>query len=86
MNYTDSDIKAIVDTKTEQLQKEIKLKDEEYEILRTTSDQVEEEQRQVIYELKQKLKKLSEYLDNIEDDLLPANCKAVNDMKDIVKG
>lgn len=86
MNYTDSDIKAIVDTKTEQLQKEIRLKDEEYEILRTTSDQVEEEQRQVIYELKQKLKKLSEYLDNIEDDSLPANCEAVNDMRAIVKG
>lgn len=86
MNYTDSDIKAIVDTKTEQLQKEIRLKDEEYEILRTTSDQVEEEQRQVIYELNQKLKKLSKYLDNIEDDLLPADCNAVNDMKAILKG
>ena len=58
MNHTDTDIQAIVDTKTEQLQKEIELKDEEYNILKVTSEQIEEEQRRQIYELQLKIEKV----------------------------
>lgn len=62
MNYTDDDIKAIVDTKTEQLLREIKLKDEEYNILKVTSEQLEAEQQRQIYELQQKIQKTLEAL------------------------
>lgn len=69
MNYTDSDIQAIVDTKTEQLQKEIKLKDEEYNILKITSEQLETEQQRQIYELQQKINKAMEKLKQYKKDL-----------------
>ena len=62
MNYTDDDIKTIVDTKTEQLQREIKLKDEEYKILKVTSEQLEAEQQRQIYESQQKIQKTLEVL------------------------
>ena len=62
MNYTDSDVQAIVDTKTEQLQKEISLLKEEYEVLKKTSEQIEEDQAREIYELQQKITKAIEYV------------------------
>lgn len=41
----------------EQYEKELALKDEEYNILKITSQQIEEEQQREIYELRQKIDK-----------------------------
>lgn len=62
MSYTDNDVQAIVDTKTEQLQKEISLLKEEYQVLKVTSEQIEEDQARRIYELQQKITKAIEYV------------------------
>jgi len=55
MNY---DIYSIL------LKKQIELKDEEYNILKVTSEQLEEEQQREIYELKQTINKAKGFLWN----------------------
>lgn len=84
MNYTDSDIQAIVDTKTEQLKKEIELKDEEYNILKVTSEQYEEELKKEIYELNRTINKakvfLENYLHNLNPDFKKEDWKADEDV------
>lgn len=69
MGYTDSDVKAIVDTKTEQLQKEISLLKEEYQVLKVTSEQIEEDQARRIYELQQRIEKALSDLNIIIDTI-----------------
>lgn len=55
----------------EQFEKELKMKDEEYEILRVTSEQIEEEQRREIYELQQRINKAIELLGNYKHYSVP---------------
>lgn len=69
MSYTDNDVQAIVDTKTEQLQKEISLLKEEYQVLKVTSEQIEEDQARRIYELQQKINKALNDLNIIIDTI-----------------
>lgn len=47
----------------EQFEKELKMKDEEYNILKVTSEQIEEDQRREIYELQQRINKALEKMD-----------------------
>lgn len=69
----------------EQYEKELALKDEEYNILRVTSEQIEDEQRKEIYELQRKINKAIEYIKTTTTKNEELNCTKLLAVNQVIK-